>query len=448
MDSEETINQAVKLAKDAVIEDEKKNYKSALNLYIQSLQYFNFFCKYEKNSNIRDLILKKMEIYMTRAEILKELINKKESMETKEKVGGGGASTEESKENMKKQIKEFILNKDKNVKWSDVCGLETAKEVLKEAIIFPLKFPKLFNSSALPYKGILLYGPPGTGKTFLALACSNECNMNFFNVSSSDLVSKYQGESEKYIKCLFDTAKEHAPAIIFIDEIDSLCGSRTDGENESTRRIKTEFLINMSGLNNYKNNIIVMGATNTPWSLDSGFRRRFEKRIYIPLPNVYARMKIFEKYINGNESNGKDQDATEGKSVNVDGSTCGNGSQSNIGKEDIKYFATVTENYTGADIDIICRDAVYMPVKKCLLSKFFKQVKRNGQIFYTPCSPGDPDPTKVEKNVMSLNENELLLPPLSVQDFKTAISNAKPSLSVDDLKKYEEWTQQYGMNGT
>ncbi|SBT80361.1 vacuolar protein sorting-associated protein 4, putative [Plasmodium malariae] len=434
MDSEESINLAVKFAKEAVIEDEKKNYKEALNLYIQSLQYFNFFCKYEKNSNIRELILKKMQIYMTRAENLKEMLNKKETIETKEKV----SSSEEVKENMKKQIKDFILNKDKNVKWSDVCGLDTAKEVLKEAIIFPLKFPKLFNSSTLPYKGILLYGPPGTGKTFLALACSNECNMNFFNVSSSDLVSKYQGESEKYIKCLFDTAKEHAPAIIFIDEIDSLCGSRTDGENESTRRIKTEFLINMSGLNNYKNNVIVMGATNTPWSLDSGFRRRFEKRIYIPLPNLYARMKLFEKYVNNTEN----KDQMEGKNAGAYTST------SNIGKEDIRYFATLTENYTGADIDIICRDAVYMPVKKCLLSKFFKQVKKNNKILYTPCSPGDPDTTKVEKNVMSLNESELLLPPLSVQDFKTAISNAKPSLSVDDLNKYEEWTKQYGMNGT
>ncbi|CAD2100622.1 vacuolar protein sorting-associated protein 4, putative [Plasmodium vinckei lentum] len=430
MDSEETINLAVKYAKDAVVEDEKKNYKEALNLYIQSLQYFNYFCKYEKNDNIRELILKKMEVYITRAADLKEMINKKETIETKEKVG----TSEEAKESMKKQIKEFILNKDQNIKWSDVCGLETAKEILKEAVIFPLKFPKLFNSSALPYKGILLYGPPGTGKTFLASACANECNMNFFNVSSSDLVSKYQGESEKYIRCLFDTAKEYSPAIIFIDEIDSLCGSRTDGENESTRRIKTEFLISMSGLNNYKNNIIVMGATNTPWSLDSGFRRRFEKRIYIPLPNLYARMKIFEKYINKAKSNDPNEE--------------NNTTAHNITNEDIKNFANITENYTGADIDIICRDAVYMPVKKCLLSKFFKQVKKNNKVYYMPCSPGDPDPTKIEKNVMSINENELLLPPLTLQDFKIAISNSKPSLSLDDLKRYEEWTSLYGMNGT
>uniref|UniRef100_A0A8C9H086 Vacuolar protein sorting-associated protein 4 n=1 Tax=Piliocolobus tephrosceles TaxID=591936 RepID=A0A8C9H086_9PRIM len=408
----------------AIAEDEKKNYQEALNLYVQSLQYFNYFCKYEKNPNIKEMILKKMETYMSRAENLKQILNKNEKTENKEKVG----SAEESKDSMKNKIKDFILNKDNNVKWSDVCGLETAKELLKEAIIFPLKFPNLFNAGSLPYKGILLYGPPGTGKSYLALACSNECNMNFFNISSSDLVSKYQGESEKYIKCLFETAKENSPAIIFIDEVDSLCGSRTDGENESTRRIKTEFLINMSGLTNYKNNIVVMGATNTPWSLDSGFRRRFEKRIYIPLPNAYARMKIFEKYINKN--------------------TEINDCVSNFSKEDIKYFAALTENYSGADIDIVCRDAVYMPIKKCLLSKFFKQVKKNGKIYYTPCSPGDTDSTKVEKNVMSINDNELLPPPLTVQDFKTAITNAKPSLSLDDLKRYDEWTKQYGMEGT
>lgn len=419
MDSEETMNLAVKYAKDAIKEDEKKNYKEALNLYIQSLQYFHLFCKYEKNPNIKELILKKMEVYMERAESLKKILNAEDTPEKKERVLSG----EEPKGSMQKEITSFLLEKNSNkVNWDDVCGLETAKQLLKEAIIFPLKFPKLFSSGVLPYKGILLYGPPGTGKTFLALACASECDMNFFNISSADLVSKYQGESEKYIKCLFTTAKEHSPAIIFIDEIDSLCGSRTDGENESTRRIKTEFLINMSGLQNYENKIIVMGATNTPWSLDSGFRRRFEKRIYIPLPNAHARMKIFEKYLKN--------------------------ARHNITKENVKEFASLTENYTGSDIDIICRDALYMPIKKCLLSKFFKQVRKDGSVFYTPCSPGDPDPTKTEKDVMKFNENELLAPPIVVQDFLTCIKNVKPSLSSDDLQRYSEWTNQYGMIGT
>jgi vacuolar protein-sorting-associated protein 4 len=129
------------------------------------------------------------------------------------------------------------------VKWSDVAGLESAKEGLKEAVVLPIRFPQLFDENRQPWRGILLYGPPGTGKSFLAKACATECDGTFFSISSSDLVSKWMGESEKLIKQLFKMAREQKPSIIFIDEVDSLCGSRSEGENDSSRRIKTEFLV-------------------------------------------------------------------------------------------------------------------------------------------------------------------------------------------------------------
>mmetsp|Transcript_55927 Transcript_55927/g.77092 ORF Transcript_55927/g.77092 Transcript_55927/m.77092 type:complete len:259 (+) Transcript_55927:283-1059(+) len=246
-----------------------------------------------------------MAQYMGRAEYIKKQVldkptgpepSKGGTGQKKKPQGGEGDKNEDDEEESKLEgaLSNAIVTDKPNVAWDDVAGLEAAKESLKEAVILPVKFPQLFQGERKPWRGILLYGPPGTGKSFLAKACATECDGTFFSVSSSDLVSKWMGESEKLIKQLFKMARDKKPSIIFIDEVDSLCGSRSEGENDSSRRIKTEFLVQMQGVGNDMDGILVLGATNVPWELDNAIRRRFEKRIYISLPEANARAICFK----------------------------------------------------------------------------------------------------------------------------------------------------------
>uniref|UniRef100_A0A672J1S8 Katanin p60 ATPase-containing subunit A-like 2 n=1 Tax=Salarias fasciatus TaxID=181472 RepID=A0A672J1S8_SALFA len=187
-----------------------------------------------------------------------------------------------------------------NVRWEDIIGLEDAKRLVKEAVVYPIKYPQLFTGILSPWKGLLLYGPPGTGKTLLAKAVATECKTTFFNISASSIVSKWRGDSEKLVRVLFELARYHAPSTIFLDELESVMsqrGSGTGGEHEGSRRMKTELLVQMDGLARSEDLVFVLAASNLPWELDHAMLRRLEKRILVSLPSLPARQAMISHWL-------------------------------------------------------------------------------------------------------------------------------------------------------
>eukprot|EP00250_Pteridium_aquilinum_P014956 c22302_g2_i1 orf=409-1845(+) len=286
-------------------------------------------------------------------------------------------------------IESEILDRSPAVTWNSIAGLEQAKQTLMEMVILPIRRSDLFTGLRKPARGLLLFGPPGNGKTLLAKAVASESSATFFSISASSLTSKWMGEGEKMMRALFGVARARQPSVIFIDEIDSIMSTRSSGEHEASRRLKSEFLTQFDGvMSNDDDRVVVMGATNRPEEIDDAVRRRLVKRIYVPLPSKSTRREVLNKLLKG--------------------------SAYSLPQAEIERIAQDTDGYSGSDLHALCQEAAMIPIRE------------------------------LGMRVNTVKADQVR--PLRYTDFQQAMCGIRPSVSKDQLQHFELWNQQFGSN--
>ncbi|EDY35166.1 AAA family ATPase, CDC48 subfamily [Aciduliprofundum boonei T469] len=282
-------------------------------------------------------------------------------------------------------MREVLIEKP-NIHWDDIGGLEQVKQELREVVEWPMKYRKLFAHMKVKIpKGILLYGPPGTGKTLLAKAVATESEANFISVKGPEFLSKWVGESEKAVREVFRKARQAAPAVIFIDEIDAIAPMRgRDIGSHVTERVVSQILTEMDGLEEL-HNVTVIAATNRPDILDPALLRpgRFDRIVYVPIPDKDARKEIFKIHLRGRPL---------AEDVDID------------------KLAEKTEGYTGADIEAVCNEATILALRE------FIQSGKN---------PDEPKDAKIE-----------------MKHFEEALKKIKP-LSKEEREMYERMVDRF-----
>ena len=364
------------------------NYQKAIDSLMKLMHLY-------PNNKLNKIYTERMSSYQKRIKAL-------QATHGVEPVIDPNATPEERKETMKRheqeqddnKFEDLVMKEKPNVSWKEVIGLEDAKNALRESIVYPTIRPDLFPLG-WP-RGLLLYGPPGCGKTILAAATASEIDGYFVNVDAASMMSKWLGEAEKNVSKLFKMGhalneREGKPVILFIDEVDSLLGSR-NSEVGGEIRTKNQFLSEMDGVNGKGKNVklYVIGATNKPWSLDWPFLRRFQKRIYVSLPTLEARANLFNLYT-----------APLKKDVRVKSHD----------------LAKLFEGYSASDIRDVCQAGQLKVVHALFDSPDYRE-----------STEGQPLPQP--KN-------------LTMTDFRLIKSQRKPSVSLEMIRAYHKWSEEF-----
>lgn len=389
---QELENSAAKYASDAIKFDSQGARGMAIASYQKAIDALVKLMQLYPTSKLNQIYKERTASYQNRIKALQESHNVEPVVDSK-------ATPEEQKKSLQRQEAEnefddLVMKEKPNVSWAEVIGLDDAKNALREAIVYPSKRPDLFPLG-WP-KGLLLYGPPGCGKTILAAATASEIDGYFINVDAASMMSKWLGEAEKNVAKLFTMARSYAekegkPVILFVDEVDSLLGSR-NSEVGGEIRTKNQFLTEMDGVNGKGKDLqlYVIGATNKPWSLDWPFLRRFQKRIYVTLPTLEARENLFELYTAPL-------------------------------KKDMKVkphdLAKQFEGYSASDVKDVCQSV---------------QLKAVHELF---TSPGYHEPVEGEEPPQPRE--------ISMADFREIMERRKPSVSMEMIRAYYKWSEEF-----
>ncbi len=386
--SQELEQAATKYALEAVRLDKQGSRGMAITMYQKGISTLLKLVRLYPNYGLNSVYIQRAQAYQDRIKALQgegpvqsfqpQQERSVEMMEPPAETGTDG----------KASYDELVLDEKPNVRWSQVVGLDPAKKAIKEAIVYPVERPDLFPLG-WP-RGILLFGPPGCGKTLVAAAVATEIDAAFISVDAASIMSKWLGEAEKNVAKLFTSARKTAsngrPAIVFIDELDSLIGMHSNEVGGETR-VRNQFLKEMDGVMDKGKNIhaYVIGATNKPWALDWPFIRRFQKRIMVPLPDHEARLNMLKLY-----------------TANLNLSS----------KVDLDEFARLAGGFSGSDIRDICQSA---------------HLRVIGELFDSG----------------QASDKHAKPRPISTNDFKGILADRKPSVSPRVVSSYNEWSEAF-----
>jgi len=385
--SQELEKLATQHALEAVKLDKQGARGRAITLYQKSIESLLQLAQLYPDYGLNKVYIQRAMAYQERIKVLQGGVMSIEPHAASED-GEGTVSSGKPSEGAKSGSEELIVTEKPSVKWEEVVGLDPAKKAVKEAIVYPVQRPDLFPLG-WP-RGILLFGPPGCGKTLLAAAVATEIDATFFSIDAASIMSKWLGEAEQKVAKLFGSARKSAldgrPAIVFVDELDSLMGKHSN-EVGGEIRVRNQFLKEMDGIvdKGKKVHVYVIGATNKPWDLDWAFIRRFQKRILVPLPDHHTRLMMLKLY-------------TSNLCVTSD--------------VDLHELARLSEGFSGSDIRDVCQSAQLK-----LIGEFFESGQANN---------------KTAKPRL-----------LTMDDFKQILEERKPSVSLDMLSLYNRWFEAF-----